>query len=360
MNRRYGAIRTLFHWIQKATKWLLSWSNIQQRKRLKTCETAIHGSNSRTKCHGLAKSTGKQCRNWATNGTNYCCCHSQLQCTSSWRISRNEEKFVNSAVQVLLSGWVRVQQVCHQYVQPTAKTIPRSKAIDHRNHLWSTNTSRKKKRYNFRLDEMHQNIRTDTSQFRIANIHKSKAVAVWDYRQHKDAYTGINKQQMIRNQCCTNNMQQSQTQQVDLDHVLELHVVRDAYDRVVPRGVGCKRKKDSLKQTLILLLNRPSNLNFTTSDINQIKFRGVYNFQRDFERSNIRSLSGDDDTTGLVHYLNMANFQSKRLNRKTTARIQDEIVRSYDSISDDLLSEDPLQGQLQDQLHKNLTAMRLV
>jgi hypothetical protein len=92
---------------------------------------------------------------------------------------------------------------------------------------------------------------------------------VWKFREQKDAYTGLTRYKM-------------KGLPIDMDHVLELHVARDAFDRVQSTGVGGRKKKSVAKDHLTRLLNQPSNLNATTSDINQIKFRGVYGFQRDW------------------------------------------------------------------------------
>jgi len=92
---------------------------------------------------------------------------------------------------------------------------------------------------------------------------------VWKFREQKDAYTGLTRFKM-------------KGLPIDMDHVLELHVARDAFDRVQSTGVGRRKKKSVAKDHLTRLLNQPSNLNATTSDINQIKFRGVYGFQRDW------------------------------------------------------------------------------
>jgi hypothetical protein len=162
---------------------------------------------------------------------------------------------------------------------------------------------------------------------------------VWKFREQKDAYTGLTRFKM-------------KGLPIDMDHVLELHVARDAFDRVQSTGVGRRKKKSVAKDHLTRLLNQPSNLNATTSDINQIKFRGVYGFQRDYR-------VGVGSDTGLVHYLEAANYQSKRLSRKTTACVQSEIVRSYDALSNGLREEDKIESQVLDLLHDNLTAMRL-
>ncbi|CAB9502447.1 expressed unknown protein [Seminavis robusta] len=214
--------------------------------------------------------------------------------------------------------------------------IPLSTAPSNRRNITASRKHTKK----FVSQKRGFESRTDTADFRIPNLHRTQAVAVWDLRNHKDAYTGFLHYEM-------------DSSQMDLDHVLELHVVRDAFDRVRPTGL---HNKTSLKSHLSTLLNQPTNLNFTTSEINQIKFRGVYRFQREYcSPGPVKT----EVEAGLVHYLKAANYRSQRLSRKTTARIQDEIVRSYDAVSDGLYEEDPLQRNVLDLLHHNLTAMRL-
>lgn len=68
----------------------------------------------------------------------------------------------------------------------------------------------------------------------------------------------------------------------DLDHTLELHVVRDANDQISPTGVNTRARKEKLREDLKEIVNGVENLNFTTPEVNQTKFEGTYKFQEDY------------------------------------------------------------------------------
>ena len=179
-------------------------------------------------------------------------------------------------------------------------------------------------------------------EFRIGNLCNDRAKAVLMYRDNRDAYTAGAVTALGRRK--------------QLDHVLELNVVRDAYDLIKPVGTGFQARNRALKQVLTTVANETENLNFTTRDINHIKTIGVQQFQHDYLHA-----SGNVDL-GLVHYLREATStesEGQRLRRSVTAKIADEFVKSYNSIEDSLQHEDDLQGQIIDLLHTNMAAMRL-
>lgn len=182
---------------------------------------------------------------------------------------------------------------------------------------------------------------TDPQVFRSVGL---QPVAVWDYRGHKDAYTSKTKQDMER-------------LSTELDHVLELHVVRDAFDKLQPQGACFGQRKEALKQDLKVSLNEKENLNFTREYINQVKFRGVYVFQQDYGRDNVHHESG------LVGYLIDAKddvkYPERRLSRRVSRNIKKEIVKSYDHVRDQLRDEDGAHGQFIAHLHDNMVAMKL-
>jgi len=292
---------------------MVSTSKQQRRKRL-VAESSSRGCNTNKRnCKAIAKSTRKPCGNLALNGFQYCHCHQQ--------------KSYKGIARTVVEGFSR------------GGSLPRNSQDSLKRSLKEPRPPHTKQHKSICLPCHSSHVRTKAADFRIPNLHRTKAVAVWKFREQKDAYTGLTRFKM-------------KGLPIDMDHVLELHVARDAFDRVQSTGVGRRKKKSVAKDHLTRLLNQPSNLNATTSDINQIKFRGVYGFQRDYR-------VGVGSDTGLVHYLEAANYQSKRLSRKTTACVQSEIVRSYDALSNGLREEDKIESQVLDLLHDNLTAMRL-
>jgi len=163
---------------------------------------------------------------------------------------------------------------------------------------------------------------------------------VMEYRKGKDVYRNL-------------LLDFTPESPLQLDHVVENHIIRDNYDIVTKtkQGTNSDSNQKSLASDLKDIVNQEKNLNFTTKPINLTKFRATYNFQEDFRKV----VSVSDTELGLVHYLK----QQAKLSRQETARIQKEIVRSYEFIEDSLQSELPLHSDFADALRRNFTAMRL-
>lgn len=184
---------------------------------------------------------------------------------------------------------------------------------------------------------------TDPSDLRIENLLQRKGNKVWEFRERTDAYTLLSAKAL-------------KPHKTELDHVLELHVARDCFDKVVKKGNDFQLKKDTLQNILKVALNDVENLNHTLSDTNQVKFQAVQNFQTDFR------FGREDTEHGLVHYLCEANDQTRAkssLGRGETRTIAKEIVKSYDHIKECVQGEDAFQEQFIDFLHENMVAMRL-
>lgn len=157
-----------------------------------------------------------------------------------------------------------------------------------------------------------------------------------------DAYTSVHLDSFIQTQ---------------LDHVVEIHIVRDAYDTVTPQGTSFRTRKRALLQDLRQGVNETENLNYTSPDINNTKFRAFWDFQEDYR--NGCSLQIDQ---GLFPYLVAARNELSergRLSRSESKRIQEEVLRSSDFIIDRLQDENPLHAQVIESLHDNFTAMRI-
>jgi len=310
---------------KKVAKWLIATTKEYRHKRLVAASDSRGNGRRHTggkrKCKAIAKSTGRLCGNSALNGSHYCHCHQRKSFKS---LTNFASRVARCTAKIVLESFSRGGSVPRKFQDSLQRSPEGPRPRPHAQHKAICHTS---------------HVRTKAADFRLPNLHKTKAVAVWNYREQKDAYTGFTRYQM-------------KGLPIDLDHVLELHVARDAFDRIQTTGVRRRKKIAVAKERFVNLLNQPFNLNATTSEINQIKFRGVYGFQRDYHL-------GIGSDTGLVHYLEAANYKSKRLSRKTTACIQSEIVRSYDSLSNNLREEDGIESQMLDLLHDNLTAMRL-
>ena len=94
-----------------------------------------------------------------------------------------------------------------------------------------------------------------------------------EYRGNLDAYTGAMIQQSYQ-----------------LDHVCELHVVRDAFVAIRQRFGDVVLLNDVLIKSIVKAVNQKENLNLTTAFINHIKFIAFRNFQQDYHRGPITLL----------------------------------------------------------------------
>jgi hypothetical protein len=184
--------------------------------------------------------------------------------------------------------------------------------------------------------------KTDPGEFRMQNLLTERAEAVWKSRDGKDAYSLITKHKL-------------RFAKTELDHVLELHVARDSFDKVKITGVGVSKAKDELKVVVKNVMNDIENLNHTLAGTNQAKFRGVFNFQQDYRYGR------PDIDQGLVPYLREAEDRTgrKAISRAETRNISKEMVKSYDHVSENLCEEDSAQGQFLNLLHDNMVAMRI-
>lgn len=182
---------------------------------------------------------------------------------------------------------------------------------------------------------------TPTQLFRIDGLRATKGQAVREYRDNIDAYTSDGFNPLIP---------------MELDHVLELHFVRDAYDSIVRQGTNFTARKEMLRQDLRDVANRIENLNYTSPDINNAKFRAFWTFQDDY-----RNNTGLQTEQGLFPYLALARSESsqRKLKRSESKSIQREVLASYDKIIGGLRDEDPLHDQVIGTLHDTFTAMRL-
>ena len=198
--------------------------------------------------------------------------------------------------------------------------------------------------------------RTETSIFRLDNLRDDKWGAVVEHREGKDAYSGVEVKGL------KSAYRDGRRKRVELDHVLELQVVRDNFDLVPKTGTAFQGKKDNLADFLRSdVVNAVENLNITSSLINDEKYKAITDFQGAF-----LDMSRENPDNGLVGCLlehvsskNFANEDKVILSRDQTRRIQEEIVKSYYAIDDKLEHEQPLQEEFSLLLSRNFAAMKL-
>jgi hypothetical protein len=163
---------------------------------------------------------------------------------------------------------------------------------------------------------------TPTNLFRLYDIKAAMKTVVREYRSDKDAYT----------------LKAIDTTTDELDHVVELHLLRDAYDRIV-RSTTTTTRSQKEKQKVLLsdvrtIANGKTNLNFTPAPINHVKFKAMDSFLKDYAKND--SIHED----GLFHYLAAARsdirLDAPPLTRSISHRIHAEIEASGNAILDAL------------------------
>lgn len=175
--------------------------------------------------------------------------------------------------------------------------------------------------------------------FRIEGLRSLKTEAVLDYRSRKDAYTG----------CAVTSIKGK-----ELDHVVELHTVRDAFDAISKHGMNFeKNKKHLLEFVRDNVVNEDFNLNFTTKEINLMKFKALDAFQEDYRQGIGRQVE-----QGLFPYLEDEYVEGK-FHPEILANIQREFKSAMESTISAFQEEQPLHGYMMQNLQDMLTAMKL-
>ena len=236
--------------------------------------------------------------------------------------------------------------------------------------------------------------RTATKLFRQDNLCNDKSSVVVKFRGNKDAYTLTelpSKQGLSLSSCglfrdnkdantlaelpCIQGLSLSSFG-MELDHTLEIHIARDAFDvatkQYSDRTRQQKAVKTSLQDKVQEAINITRNLNFTTREINLLKFQACEDFQEDYR--NRTNDSGSGGCRGIVsevlfldqglfpyldHATNDVSSGQKKLTRKISGRIQKEMRKSSDAVLDCMEHEIGLEGEWAEALQRNLTAMRL-
>lgn len=176
---------------------------------------------------------------------------------------------------------------------------------------------------------------TDPAIFRMPNLRTSRRDVVLEYRDGRDMYTD-----------------RLFNQSMELDHALELHMLRDTFDMSMQQ---CGRQSggvtdaatdaatSDLAVTLKQLANAKENLNFTSPAINQLKFEALYDYSGQYKAG--------QDMPSLVSFLNKDSDTGIQLSRKVTSRIQEGILSAYDHICGGMRHEVPVFDFFEHQLH---------
>ena len=184
--------------------------------------------------------------------------------------------------------------------------------------------------------------RTEPSIFRVENLRFDKWDAVKEYRDGLDVYSNMKVGEVT-----------NQDQQVD--HVTELHVIRDNFDLIQKQGTGFQKKKQDLANLLRSnIVNEVENLNTTTAKININKCEAIQKFQAVYLNN-----SRQNPDQGAFEFLFEDMSRSRSLSRTLTKNIQSELYKSWEAIDGMFEDEQPLQGEFQALLHKNIVAMKL-
>ena len=198
---------------------------------------------------------------------------------------------------------------------------------------------------------------TPVAAFRIEGLHKNRKEAVMEYRGGKDAYTNAPPSRVFRKST------------MELDHVVEIHSVRNVYDQAVRyrQGSNFDQRKRDLLADLKEGVNETSNLNLTAALTNAIKFQGIDQFEKDYQKDVSSGRLYEEQ--GIFPYLVNAQAtvvgqidgEPRKLSRKVRKNIQEELYKSFDALIDTVEGscDDSLHDETVDLLHRKLTAMRL-
>ena len=194
--------------------------------------------------------------------------------------------------------------------------------------------------------------RSDTTDLRKPRWDVASMVQpVLEYRQNKDVYTEMEISDGLLTMEC------SKKNRLQLDHTVELHVIRTGADRVL--GTRPTKQKAMLTEFLREeVVNEVPNLNFTTAEINNLKYRAFDAFAEDYFYAGAKVKE-----QGLFDYLIEAGTE-KRIDRDTTGRIRKATKEAFEYINGVLAKEDEQPGgaerlRLMEELDGCMRALKL-
>ena len=181
---------------------------------------------------------------------------------------------------------------------------------------------------------------TSTDIFRIDGLTNDMSEVVTEYRSGKDVYSMSEIASISGKQ---------------LDHVQELQTFRDTFDLITPAGERGHEGATILKNKIKLASNICGNLNYTSRDINLLKFDAVYKYQQDYKEGRVNA-------AGLTYYLLDASVKDSgvKLSREITFRIKDSMATAYDAVVESLEQENVYVETFVDKFHDmTITNMKL-
>ena len=158
-------------------------------------------------------------------------------------------------------------------------------------------------------------IATDCCLFRGKNLLDSKRTSVLEYRNARDCYTGEAYDDI---------------RVPNLDHIVELHLLRDCYDLVS----GTTETKKPLFSIVRSTANEIQNLNFTSEVLNQAKHCAVKSFCEDFGSKKCHS-------DGIRYY-----FSRKGFDEDVCSRMMEQIHISMDFMTPILNEHEEMVGNM--------------
>ena len=152
---------------------------------------------------------------------------------------------------------------------------------------------------------------SDPSYYRVNRLRDSRLTQVLHSRKNEDRYTGD-----------AIEVWKKPIQNYDLDHVVELNLARDMFDRL--ENV---KQSDSnrLKANIKITFNQDFNLVITETSVNMAKTAAMQNFALAYRKNEV-------DKDGIKHYLRESFVE--RTSRNEISRICEEVTTSGDFIKD--------------------------
>lgn len=171
------------------------------------------------------------------------------------------------------------------------------------------------------------------------SLRRDKGSIVREYRDGKDSYQDA--------------ALPAQLGGYELDHVLELQVVRDCFDKSDRRiGVDYEKKRKGV----LFDVREAANVNFTTKVNNEAKSSAVREFQNASS-----GVGGASVEAGFLHFLSEESGEGPaKISRKVSQRIHKSTYKSGYALIDALQTDEcPVKEAMVDELSKNLVAMKL-
>ncbi len=153
---------------------------------------------------------------------------------------------------------------------------------------------------------------TDPKIFRDPELRQRVGSAVAEQRNHRDDYTG--------------SPLSANWAHIELDHVIEIQCARDCYDIVLRRH---SEDQGHMQNAIRSAINTEKNLNFTTKEINSLKYEAIASFLEAYKENSHHGSSPAGISSFLLEAYSK-KYHGKKLSRTQTSNIKREIVKSYE------------------------------